>query len=217
VSDFSGNEWEPAIAADAKGNLAVAWDTYQKGDYDVYVARRGSDGKFQPPQPVAGSLAFEVRPSIAYDREGQLWIAWEESGDRWGKDFGALKKQGIAIYQAGRSIAAKVMRADGAVARAARRDGCRSCRQSDDDRPPPARHRHGRQSTADGYQRVDGALLPAAGDRHERQRVPRVPGQARWQLGTRAGRLNVVRVCYPPFRRRVERSGLGAAVQRGSG
>jgi hypothetical protein len=113
VTNVEGNEWEPAIAADAKGNIAIAWDTYAKGDYDVYLARRGADGKFESAQPVAATLAFDVRPSIVYDGEGRLWIAWEESGDRWGKDFGALKKQGIPIYQAGRSIATKVLSAEG--------------------------------------------------------------------------------------------------------
>ncbi|HEV2295518.1 MAG TPA: hypothetical protein VGR35_16835, partial [Tepidisphaeraceae bacterium] len=113
VSSAPGNEWEPAVAADANGNVAVAWDTYAKGDYDVYLARRGGDGKFAQPQPVAATLAFEVRPSLAYDAQGKLWIAWEESGDHWGKDFGALKKEGIPLYLTGRSLAMKVLGEDG--------------------------------------------------------------------------------------------------------
>src|SRR5688572_4761815 len=113
LSEATGNEWEPAIAADAKGNVAVAWDTYAKGDYDVYVATRGSDGSFGKPQAVAASLGFEVRPSLAYDAEGKLWIAYEESGDQWGKDFGALKKLGMPLYQTGRGVAMRVMSTDG--------------------------------------------------------------------------------------------------------
>lgn len=36
VSNQSRNCWSPAIAADPKnGWIAIAWDTYQKGDYDV--------------------------------------------------------------------------------------------------------------------------------------------------------------------------------------
>ncbi len=113
VSEFEGNEWEPAIAADASGNLAVAWDTFDKGDYDVYVVTRGEDGNLSEPQAVAASLAFEVRPSMAYDRDGRLWIAYEWSGDQWGKDYGALKKKGIPLYQTGRSLAVKVRDAQG--------------------------------------------------------------------------------------------------------
>lgn len=113
VSQFQGNEWEPAIAADDLGNLAVAWDTFDKGDYDVYVSTRGNDQLLSKPQPVAASLAFEVRPSLAYDRDGRLWIAYESSGDQWGKDFGALKKKGIPLYQTGRSLGVKVRDAAG--------------------------------------------------------------------------------------------------------
>src|SRR5205823_9630977 len=77
VSQADGNEWEPAIAADAKGHLTVAWDTYAKGDYDVYLAQRSSSSSgtgvppvsFDKPQPVAATLAFEVRPSLAYDHQ----------------------------------------------------------------------------------------------------------------------------------------------------
>lgn len=113
VSQFLRNEWEPAIAADANGQLAVAWDTFEKGDYDVYVATLGSDGELGQPQAVAASLAFEVRPALSYDRSGRLWIAYEYSGDQWGKDFGALKKQGIPLYQTGRSVAVKVLDSEG--------------------------------------------------------------------------------------------------------
>ena len=89
LTDSTANEWEPAIAADAHGALTVAWDTYAKGDYDVYLAKRDGDG-FSKPIAVAATLNFEVRPSLAYDAGGRLWIAWEQSGELWGKDFGAL-------------------------------------------------------------------------------------------------------------------------------
>ena len=113
VTKAAANEWDPAIAAGSDGQVTVAWDTYEKGDYDVYYASRQKDGSFAAPQPVAASLAFEVRPSLAYDKENQLWIAWEESGDMWGKDWGALKKKGIALYNTGRSIAVKMLKPDG--------------------------------------------------------------------------------------------------------
>ena len=36
VSTQTRNCWAPAIAA-TKGRVAMAWDTYEKGDYDVWV------------------------------------------------------------------------------------------------------------------------------------------------------------------------------------
>lgn len=113
LSAPDSNAWEPAIAAGANGQLTVAWDTYAKGDYDVYCATRNTDGGFGEAQPVAASLNFEVRPSLAYDKTGLLWIAYEMSGDQWGKDFGALKKQGIPLYQSGRALGVKTLSPDG--------------------------------------------------------------------------------------------------------
>src|SRR3989442_8733546 len=31
---------------------------------------------------------MEARPSAQYDRQGRLWIAWDEGDWNWGKDFG---------------------------------------------------------------------------------------------------------------------------------
>lgn len=108
-SGTPANEWDPAIAADPYGNVAIAWDTYEKGDYDVQVALRGLDGKFGSPIPVAATLQFEARPSLAFDGDGALWIAWEQTGENWAKDYGPLKRYGIPIFD-GRTLGVKVLR-----------------------------------------------------------------------------------------------------------
>lgn len=117
VSTFKGNEWDPAIAADKNGNVALSWDTYEKGDYDVYLRRWTSDGKAGDVTPVAATANFEGKSSLAFDGQGQLWVAWEQSGELWGKDFGGLKKFGIPLYQSGRTIGVKVQKADGTWAK----------------------------------------------------------------------------------------------------
>jgi len=102
VSSQKRNCWDPAIAADAKagGKVAIAWDTYDKGDYDVWVREFAADGQPAAPRPVANSDRYEARPCLTYDHSGGLWIAWEESGPTWGKDWGALvKSKGIPLYR----------------------------------------------------------------------------------------------------------------------
>ena len=39
VTDKPANHWAPAIAADGKGNVYVAWDSYENGNYDVFLRR----------------------------------------------------------------------------------------------------------------------------------------------------------------------------------
>jgi hypothetical protein len=113
VTKVDADEWEPAIAADHNGNVTVAWDTYLKGDYDVYLSKAKADGSFGDPVPVAATLAFEVRPSVAYDGANRLWIAYERSGNLWGKDYGGEKKKGIPLYLGNRALAVKVLDTSG--------------------------------------------------------------------------------------------------------
>jgi hypothetical protein len=110
IGSRGGSCWSPAIAASprAGGPIAVAWDTYEKGDYDVWV-REFDAGGADTARPVASSTEFEAVPDVAYDREGRLWIAWETSGALLGKDWGAHDMhKGIPLYR-DRQIAVRVL------------------------------------------------------------------------------------------------------------
>ena len=100
VSVSAANDWDPAIATSSDGQVAISWDTYAKGDYDVYVRRaRFTDQMgFDDPIPIAATLNFEARSSLAFDSGNRLWIAYEVSGPKWGKDYGAYDTTGIALY-----------------------------------------------------------------------------------------------------------------------
>ena len=100
VSVSPASDWDPAIAAAPDGEVAISWDTYDKGDYDVYVRRvRFTDQiGFDDPIPIAATLNFEVRSSLAYDVQNRLWIAYEVSGPKWGKDYGLYDTTGISLY-----------------------------------------------------------------------------------------------------------------------
>ncbi len=84
IPNTKANEWSPAIAADSRGNVFVAWDTYDKGDYDVRLQVIGREPKTMT---VAGSARFEARVSLACDSDGRVWIAYEEGDEQWGKDY----------------------------------------------------------------------------------------------------------------------------------
>lgn len=95
-----GNEWNPAIAADATGRVTVAWDSYRNGNYDIYSTTSTGPSDWAPEVAVAATARYEAYPSLAYDSAGTLWIAYEEGGEKWGKDFGAYDTAGVALYQA---------------------------------------------------------------------------------------------------------------------
>ncbi|HEV2695971.1 MAG TPA: hypothetical protein VG347_23995 [Verrucomicrobiae bacterium] len=103
VSTQSRNSWAPAIAAGsakAGGRVAIAWDTYEKGDYDVWLREFDTAGKPADARPVANTPEYEARPALTYNPDGSLWIAYELSGESWGKDFGGLvQNKGIPLYR----------------------------------------------------------------------------------------------------------------------
>ena len=85
------------------GNVAIAWDTYEKGDYDIWVREFDKAGKAGEARPAANTPDYEARPALTYDKEGSLWIAYEESGASWGKDWSGQapfeNRDGIGLYQ----------------------------------------------------------------------------------------------------------------------
>src|SRR5262249_37751573 len=90
--------WEPAVAAASDGTVWVAWDSYDRGNYDIF-ARSIKDGIAGPVRTVTKSPRFEARPSIACTKEG-VWVAFEEAEANWGKDYGYLvKDRGNPLYQ----------------------------------------------------------------------------------------------------------------------
>jgi hypothetical protein len=96
--------WTPAAAVDAAGNLAVAWDSYAAGNYDIYFSYVSRNGLPGPVEQITSSPRFEAHPSVAIDSAGRPWVAWDESGANWGKDWSREdQNRGTTLY-ADRSI-----------------------------------------------------------------------------------------------------------------
>jgi hypothetical protein len=96
---LSGNNWSAALATGPGGEVALAGDEYRKGDFDVGLQVTDSKGVMS--FSAAQSPKFEARPSVCYDPQGRLWIAYEEGPEKWGKDYGALDAEdGNPLYNA---------------------------------------------------------------------------------------------------------------------
>ena len=99
VSQSAADEWNPAIAASRDGRITVAWDSYRNGNYDIFARTAEPEKSWGTETPIAATARYEAYPSLAYDAAGRLWVAYEEGGRAWGKDFGAYDTTGIALYQ----------------------------------------------------------------------------------------------------------------------
>jgi len=100
AQEISGaSAWMPAAAVDSKGNLYVAWDSYRKGNYDIFFRRIAADGTMGEIQQVTKSPRFQGHASVAVDRDDRVWVAFDESGANWGKDYARDDTwRGIVLY-----------------------------------------------------------------------------------------------------------------------
>ncbi len=80
--------WSPAVTAAPWGKVAMVFDAYRDGDYDLHL--HITDGDRSTRSTIASTSRFEARPSVCYDPKGRLWIAYEEGPEKWGKDYGAF-------------------------------------------------------------------------------------------------------------------------------
>ncbi|MBI4874884.1 MAG: hypothetical protein HY822_09665, partial [Acidobacteria bacterium] len=87
-ADISGaSAWSPDAAFDSKGNMYVVWDSYRAGNYDIFLRPVAPDGTPGPVEQVTKSPRFQAHPSVAIDKQDRVWVAWDESGANWGKDW----------------------------------------------------------------------------------------------------------------------------------
>ena len=105
VTKHQRNCWTPAVACSKNGKVAIAWDTYDQGDYDVWFREYSiSGGEAGDALPVANTEDYEARPSLSYDSNNGLWIAYEMGSPTWGKNFGPYaENQGTPLYR-GRQV-----------------------------------------------------------------------------------------------------------------
>jgi len=86
--DISGpSAWMPNGAVDSADNLYVAWDSYRNGNYDIFLRKIEASGALGPVQQVTQSPRFQAHASVAVDKQDRVWVAWDESGANWGKDW----------------------------------------------------------------------------------------------------------------------------------
>jgi hypothetical protein len=96
VSDGKSNNWDPCIAADYREDRVwVGWDTYDQDNYTIRVRSLSREAGATPGPVLTPSItsAFGAHASLACDREGRLWVAWDEAGSQWGKDTGYLYRE----------------------------------------------------------------------------------------------------------------------------
>ncbi len=118
VTTDAAGDWEPEVAVSARGEALVVYDSYGKGNYDVWLARLTAAGVAQRIS-VAATARHEARASVAVSADGgTAWVAYEDGVERWGKDLGSeWRKQGGGLNYDRHAYLARVDLLSGAVDR----------------------------------------------------------------------------------------------------
>jgi hypothetical protein len=160
LNETGTSNWDPAVAAAPDGGVAVAYDVYRDGDYDINLIDLKMRGNTQRVvgKRVAASSRFEARPSVCYDEKGRLWIAYEEGPEQWGKDYGAfVPDQGNPLYNS-RTVRVVCLDTDGKLYRPAT-----ELSAVDTPPPDPLRERPGDPPTFQNYEKVPRYAYPKIG------------------------------------------------------
>lgn len=78
VSESGVSNYDPSIAVDNAGAVAVAWHRFADNNYDIYLRRRPRGGAWQPERRLTRAPGID-RHAFLFTRGEELWIAYENA------------------------------------------------------------------------------------------------------------------------------------------
>jgi len=97
IGQRRGNDWaakqqvtvkpgryaNPTVTLDAAGRVWLSYEAELDGQWDVFLTRRGDNGKFGNARPVTSGRGPDIHHRLVADPAGGLWMVWQ--GDRGGQ------------------------------------------------------------------------------------------------------------------------------------
>ena len=80
ISDSKYAAQNQEVAVDADGKLAVVWQEFRQGQYDI-IMKTFADGKWSDAANLTNDKYDDWDPAVAYDSHNQLWFAWTSYRD----------------------------------------------------------------------------------------------------------------------------------------
>ena len=78
LSEAATDDWDPAAAFDAKGNLHVAWSGFKDGDYDIYESLLPLPSfASSTPRRISARGTYDLHPWLAATPDGSVWASWD--------------------------------------------------------------------------------------------------------------------------------------------
>lgn len=81
ISNLETHADSPSAAFSPQGDLWVAWTAYDNRGADRIVARKRSNGEWQPAMTVSQRDGDFLKTALAVQPDGRVWIAWSAQSD----------------------------------------------------------------------------------------------------------------------------------------
>ncbi len=96
IADSDAAEAFVTAGTDSKGRVWASWQSFRAGEADVYARFLDlKSGKWSKEIAVATQKGGDWEPSIAFDQEGQAWIAYDSSrGNEFNLNLARVNAQG---------------------------------------------------------------------------------------------------------------------------
>ena len=78
VSAAGRSNYEPSIAIETNGSVAVAWHSFRENNYDIYLRRRSAAGQWSPERRLTTAPAMDRHAALATSKD-DLWLLYENS------------------------------------------------------------------------------------------------------------------------------------------
>jgi len=78
VSTDGFNSYDPTVAASADGEVCVAWHSFRDHNYDIFIRRRGSGGRWGAERRLTKAPGVDRHAALAV-RGDELWLAYEHA------------------------------------------------------------------------------------------------------------------------------------------
>jgi hypothetical protein len=87
--DSRDEQWQPALAIGPGGEVYLVWAENSGGTWDIMLTSTSDGETFSAPVMVNDiSANSQLEPAIAVSPSGTIWVAWHDSRDSAGLDYG---------------------------------------------------------------------------------------------------------------------------------
>ena len=104
ISNNSDTSESPQLAIDRSGTVHVVWSDSTPGNWEIFYARRSSDGAWSAPEDISNTPDSSWTPQLAVDESGAVHVVWDDLITGWTPDILYAKRSSDGTWSSAQNI-----------------------------------------------------------------------------------------------------------------